>query len=524
MAANTKLKTFARSLEGELNQRGFKSVNAKRINARLMREGLLKNKGSCGIVTGREKILNRGIGSKRSNFNVFIKLEGRRVLVYYMNPDSVSKSAPMLRRNDRWKILPGENYNILKVCNGTQNPVEYAEKVAKDIAYYASLKPENEYRMETHLHAGWMYGGFKGGSKRIADDGMPNIIHVLRVMAHTNRDVVALTSHNAFNAKQFRAMQIIAQEMGMVMVPSVELTMPGKTPNGPHVCCNLADAGLAMHEFKTIALRGRSNYSMPPFNDAGKLPDILERLYTSMVLGSGELFMSIAHPFNFYTKERHLYEVGLLSSIECGPYPFDSVMDMLPFFQAVEGWNMGMSDKSTIPRLKNKNLEEYIHEICTKHLPPGTKATPNSIAYAFAQEMRHEGTIFHTQTGTDDHRTVPMNYRSNGLPQVRGHTEIDMGKVYANMADRKPTAGELIKWLLANDVLMTGFVYLEHEDGYLRVPKGRKSYDKHTSSLVKKMYSEGKKLYEKAVARDIFSGRVKPDELVNLAHSFGIWD
>ncbi len=490
-----------------------------------MEEGLLKKGGSCGLVTGNEKILNRGIGTKCSAFNVFIKEEPKkgRVLVYYMNPDA-SENAPMLKRNKKWKILPGQNYNILKIYKGTQNPTEYAEKVARDIVEYAILKPDTEYRMESHLHSGWMFGGYIGGGKQIKDDGMSNIMHVLRVMAHTNRDVVALTSHNAFNERQFRAMEIIAQEMGMVMVPSVELTIPGRTPNGPHVCCYLADAGVAMNEFKLIALKGREDYAMPPFNDVGQFPEIVQKLFKQMVNGTRELFMSAAHPFNFYTAERNLYEVGALSSIECGPYSFGEVMRLMNYFQGVEGWNFGMSDKDTIPNLDNRNLQEYVHEICATHLPQGTKRTPNSIAYAFALQMQFDGAVHNTFTGTDDHYTPNMNYRSNGLPQVRGHTEIEMARVYAKMADRKPTSQELISWLLSNQVHTNGFVYLEHEAGYLRVPKGRKSYNKTTSTIAKKMHDAGQKLYQKAVIRDLATFKISPSEMVNLAQSFGIGD
>jgi hypothetical protein len=525
MAANRRLRNFARSLEGELNQRGFKTVNAKRINRRLMQEGLLKKGGSCGIVSGGEKILNRGIGAKRSGFNVFVREEPQngRVLVYYMNPDS-SEKAPMLRRDAKGRILRGQNYNILKIYKGNQDPTAHAEKVAGDILQYASLKYDAEYRMESHVHSGRMFGEYTGGSKRIPDDGMSSIIHVLRVMAHTNRDVVALTSHNAFDARQFRAMEIIAQEMGMVMVPSVELTIPGRTPNGPHVCCYLADAGLAMNEFKLIALRGREDYSMPPFNDVGKFPEIVQNLFSQMVNGTRELFMAPSHPFNFYTSERKLYEVGILSSIESGPYSFEEVTGLLPYFQGIEGWNFSMSDADTLPNLKDRNLREYVHEICATHLPPGTKRTPNSIAYAFALQMQFDGIVHNTFTGTDDHYTPDMNYRSNGLPQVRGHTEIELARVYSRMADRKPTSNELISWLLSNQVFTTGFVYLEHEDGYLRVPKGRKSYDRHTSSIVRRMEDSGMDFYKKAVLKDLATFNLNPREMGNLMHSYGIGD
>lgn len=521
--AAAKLQSFTLNLTERLGNNGFKKVDARRINARLIDEGLMKRGGDCGLLKKGEALYNLGLGSKRSNFSVFIKQDSAngRVLVYYMNPDA-SEKAPMREKNKKGSVLPGQNYFILKSYSTRDNADASAEAIVKDIMHYASLKPESEYRKESHLHCGRMFEGFTG-EQRFADDGMSSIIDVLRTMAITNRDVVAVTSHNSFNAKQFAAISIIAEEMGIVMLPATELTTVTTDPNGPHVLCYGAHEA-AMHELELLAFRGRKSFSMPPFNNVGRLLDVIPKLYSRLVHGAKSLFMAPAHTFNLYKEDKPVYDVGIISAVETGNISLGAVEGILPLFQGVEAWNMTMSQQDPIPRLRDQNLSEFVHETCTRHLPQGTRHTPNSFAFAFAKELLFEREVYHTTVGSDDHYTPPMNYKCNGILQARGHTRIDLIREYPSMPDRKPTSEELISMLLENRAFMRAHVYSQLQEGYLRVPWGRREYDPWTGKLSSRMEKAGMRKYARAIAKDIAAGRVNATRIKNLMAAYGIGD
>ena len=535
MDTRRKLTHFNQELQNGLQSKGFGKANEKRMRNRLVKAGRLEEGSPMGMFQSGESILNRGLNSKRSNFAVFIHHEPdkNRVIVYYMNPDA-SENAPMKVRH--WKngkkgpVKKGQNYFIRKEYRGTQNSDAMAWKIIDDILHYASLKPETEYREESHVHFGYFPEGYR--SRIFYDDGMSNALDIMRIMAITNRDVLIPTSHNTPNLDQFFTLEIIGQELGIVAMPGMELTAPSQAPNGPHVCCRFSNH-LAANEAKRIALKGKSNFRMPPFNDAEHLLTLIPQLYNRLA-SSGQLLMTIAHPMNVYKKDHKVLDVGLMSCIENGPYDFPTIESLLPFFQATEAWNATLSQKLDLPRFSDPAFNEYIHEVVSTHLP-GLKATPNSFAYAFAQEMLQTGAILHSTFGTDDHYTPPMDYRCNGVAQVRGHTSIDLARVYSRMAaDRKPTSEELMSWLSTSTGMhdeegyfkkdpltpMRGHVYSKIENSRMVVPWGRRERNPHTQKLVSKMLKDGMGKYRKAIFRDAATFKFNGHELSNLIRTY----
>jgi len=530
-----KLTHFNQEIQRGLASKGFGRLNPQRMQKRLVQAGRLQSKAGLGMFEKGESILNRGLNSKRSNFFVFIKHEPdkNRVLVYYMNPDA-SEDAPTKERH--WKngkkgpVKAGQNYFILKEYRGGKNSDAIAWRIIDDILHYASLKPDSEYREETHIHFGHFPKGYR--SRQFYDDGMSNALNVMRMMAITNRDIVIPTSHNALNLDQFFTLEVIGEEMGIVLIPGMELTAPSRAPNGPHICCRFSNF-LAANEAKHIALEGKSDFRMPPFNDAAHLLTVVPELYRRLA-SSGELLMSVAHPMNVYKKDHKVLDVGLMSAIENGPYDFPTVESLLPFFGATEAWNATLSQKLDLPTFRDTAFDEYIHELLSVHLP-GLKATPNSFAYAFALEMLQTKTMMHSTFGTDDHYTPPMNYRCDGVAQARGHTSLDLARVYSSMAaERKPTSEELLLWLTATSLSknldggqakaplaqMRAHVYSAVEDARMVVPWGRRERNSHTQKLVSAMLKEGMSKYRKAILRDAATFKFNGHELSNLIRTY----
>ncbi len=511
------LTTFRSTLSERMRNAGFPSVDNARMQNRLMEEGLWKKGAPTSVVQSGEMIYNRGIGSRKSSFFVFVKSEPSKnqVTVYYYNPDAGSK-APMRRKGNNGKTMQGEEYLVRKVYKGTHDPTAAAEQIFNDVLHYASLKPLQEYRMESHIHCGWMPKGYKH-TRRFRDDGMSQLQDIIRMNALYARDIVSLTSHNSFDRKKFLAMEIIADEMGMIMVPGMELTAPGNVPNGPHLLLWFSDF-MAAHEGELIATKRRSDFSMPPFNDDIPLHKVLPLLYSRLAT-RGELIIGAAHPFNFHTPDHPVYDVGMVSTVETGPYKYNSISALFEYVHAVETWNASLDDSNVIPHLKSRTLQRMVDNLVSQlshELARELEPTANAVSFALPNMLTVPFECF----GTDDHTTPPMNYVSDGAPQAWGHTVIDLGTAYVTLP-RKPTAQDLIQMLHHSLVSMDAHVFTEVQDGRIQVPEGRREMNKWTRKLRKALQEKADKEYVRGVLKDLATFKFDAKEMKSLAHSYG---
>ncbi|MCP4648388.1 MAG: hypothetical protein GY852_11775 [bacterium] len=515
------LTTFRKTMANRMRNAGFPSVDNTRMQKRLMQEGLWKKGAPTRIVQSGEMIYNRGIGSKKSSFFVFVKSEPskNKVTVYYYNPDTSSK-APM--RNRHWKgkkkgpVKAGQEYLIRKVYKGTSDPTAAAERILKDILHFASLKPDSEYRMESHIHCGWMPQGYRH-SRRFRDDGMSQFEDIMRMNALYARDIVSLTSHNSFSRKKFSAMEIIAQEMGMIMMPGMELTAPGNIPNGPHLLLWFSDF-IAAHEGELIATKRRSDFAMPPFNDDLPLHKVLPLLYNRLAM-RGELIIGAAHPFNLHNADHPVFDVGMMSTIETGPFNLGAIDSLLEYVHAIETWNISMGDTRDIPHLKSRTLQRMVDRLLSQlssEQGKKIKPTPN----AFSTALPNILTVPFECFGTDDHTTSPMNYVADGAPQARGHTIIDLGNTYS-ASPNKPTSTDIVQMLHHGLISMRAQVFTEVRKGYLQVPWGRREMNKWTRSLRSGLEEKANKNYVRTILRDLARFKFNAKEMRNLARSYG---
>jgi hypothetical protein len=308
-------------------------------------------------------------------------------------------------------------------------------------------------------------------------------------------------------------MQIIAEEMGMIMMPGMELTAPANTPNGPHILIwfgNEIDA----HEGELIALKGRDDFRMQPFNDGPMLDKVLPLLRSRL---DGKLLMSAAHPFNLQNPKHPIYDVGLVSAMKGGPYTPAELMNMFSYLDAVEGWNISMADVRLIPEnLGIDYLEELVHEVVSLGFGAAVKHSPNSFAKALAKYLNIKNDTF----GTDDHTTAPMNYLADGAPQAAGHTEIDLAKIYATLS-AKPTSDELVLLISEGTLNMRAHVFTEVKDGFLQVPWGRREMYAATKKLRAALADECDRNYVKAILADLVSFDLNVAEMHNMAQSYG---
>jgi hypothetical protein len=256
-------------LKRELDAKGFKEVN----NERLL---------ECARQYGREKsgpsweqfcVLNRGLGSGKSNYFVFMgvkkKALGRDELqVLYYNPEP-----PNVKFNfkDGDMSVPlnesRKDVIVTRAYNGTTNVQSFITETVGHIADLASRKPENRYYMWPHNHAGYIYS--EGKVRRLIDlgkgeirdangpldDGKSNPFDMLMSAALFSGDFFAITSHNSFSEPVFKALDAIGSALGMTVVPGIEFTMPLYGYNPEDVSIILTDMENKVSKAVTIDLK-----------------------------------------------------------------------------------------------------------------------------------------------------------------------------------------------------------------------------------------------------------------------------
>ena len=94
---------FAEKLFGE----GFKVVNEREMAEKLIAAGLWEKGKALPIVKDDEFIFNRGIGSSKSNFFVFLKGDKDGVTIFFGNP-MAPKGAKPQELDVRFRFVGGD--------------------------------------------------------------------------------------------------------------------------------------------------------------------------------------------------------------------------------------------------------------------------------------------------------------------------------------------------------------------------------------------------------------------------------
>lgn len=256
---------------------------------------------------------------------------------------------------------------------------------------------------------------------------------------------------------------------------------------------------------------------MPPFNDDLPLHKVLPLLYNRLS-AQGELIIGAAHPFNMHETDHPIYDVGMVSTMETGPYKHNSIDALFEYIHAIEVWNASLSDGNVIPHLKSRTLQRMVDNLInglSSDLGRVLDPTANAISFSLPNIFGVPFECF----GTDDHTTPPMNYVSDGLPQAWGHTVVDIGNNYATLPS-KPTAKELVQMLHHDLISMEAHVFHEVRDGRLQVPKGRTRMNKWTKQLRRELQDKANRAYVRAILKDIAKFELNAEELGNVVDSY----
>ena len=494
----------------KLFEAGFKVVNEREIAEKLIAAGLWEKGKALPVVRDDEFIFNRGIGSSKSNFFVFLKGDSEGVTIFFGNP-AAPKGARPQELDVRFRFVGGDIE-------------EAVEKAAEKVLRYSSMKLENDYRAVTHHH--W---GFVGGT-RLIDDGVSRFEDNLRMMMRCHMDFDMSTPHNTLETRldrhlmirlgihrdAIKLLRIIEEGLGIVKVPGVELTMPiqAKGPNGPHVCVWLADKdamGVFAEEIlakRDPALKMQSLFSPSPNTVGMGFSEMRAVLQKMMRLGM--CAVGIAHPINYNSESLPVLDVGLISASVHGGMSFVEAIEFARECQAVGCWNPTMSNDEIPTRGREwrglrPRFVEWMDEHNTneKHGHYWVRHDSNSLNMVFAEHMQRTYGVGMMFDG-DDHQTRPLRdskgeFNPGGDIMNMGYTRVviekeQMEKLAAE--GRKPTSKEIVSWLVGKSAHMEAVVHLMQGAGVptiepwrRSIPEGQKETARMLANLQMQAYS-----------------------------------
>lgn len=406
-----------------------------------------------------ELIFNRGLDGKQSNFCVFAKCESDgTVVLHHYNPD---RNGLKLRRDEFIRKT------VLRSDATDEEIVSAVAIVQAD----ATKKKPNEFFFSPHNHFGALAPPhFDGNGNAIKsktvkfDDGVSFLTDNIRKALFYGIDYYALTTHNSFSNKLFEFTAWAGYQMGITSIPGIELTLPMKEPNGPHVLVWMKNARIAKRVREEILDKG-TRLDMPAYFVGMPMEKILEILFEYQK--HNLIALGIAHPVNFNSPTVPVPVVGLYSAadteatIEGTLANLEAVERIAMRFDSVAMWNTSLYRKAREVPIGNDHLRHYLRHVNKEHVG-NRRLWANQTNFALAQDLSQKYGLY-THFETDEHATLPfMNSRELGY--VIGGDTLGMGMTVIEMPDsrtnwKKPTASELIDLIRNKAVEMYGHVF-----------------------------------------------------------------
>jgi|GEM_PF-6196730 len=409
-------KKLAATLNEAMNERGFTRLTQPMVENALS-ERAVKEEDRPRILSPNEAIFQRGNfgrGGIESNFNVFVKVEDKKLTICFYNPrDDYLASSLSPQEIHVKRVL--ERGNIEQLAMGI---VAEAEMFAAQ----KSRRP-GEYRAQIHVHTGWLQ-----------DDGKSKLRDVVRQALYHHLDLLCLTPHNSFQMGEMEKLKAIFDALGTVFLPGMELTAPimwkdfdgTDKKNGPHLVVVMSNAYVGNYIHERITSKRKKNLRMASFFVSGeesqltldKMLEVLEPLRRqNMVL------LGAAHPVNYNDRILPIFSVGMLSAVENHGelHTVEDARGLLKEMDFVGAFNPTISDEEM--KIKNEELRGYLTHLLRNYNPKARLLTANNCNLALAKMLRSEsglGTTF----DSDDHTTPPFDFEGGGENFSWGHTRM----------------------------------------------------------------------------------------------------
>jgi len=481
---------FMDRLKRNLFDYGFGVVDRTAINF------MQADKGT--ILHDNETIFNRALGTdkKQSNFFIFMRRiikDGKsKVVVYFSDPE--------LKSEEKLRVEKRKDYLIREVfISGDEN--EAARKITNRILHCSQKKAKNEYRKISHGHWG------KIGDEWIADDGVSRFQDVLRIMMLYHIDYDATSPHNAFEPHVFDYLSAVENELGIIKIPSTEITasFPPHGLNGPHFVLWIADKETAIG-IKNDILDKRTDLKMRSYFAGMNIWEMLPIIGEYQV--KGKVALAVAHPINVYSNALPMYNIGLLSAAKSEKISIAAVEDIVSMSDSVATWNPCIVENL---HMDSKPFKNYVEPMVEEHL--GVKEiTSNAVNLAFALRMQEKYGVY-THYDPDDHKTLPMDYNCGGDKYGgMGFTQVTIPEETYKLLGAKPSSEQLVKMIHDRSLSMNSIQFTVRENGGIKIASSRAALSYKRRMIHEELSKTERDRYINALANDfskmLASGRL----------------
>jgi len=446
-----------------------------------------------------ERIFNIGLDAKRSNVFVFAfhDKDNDSVRVLLSSPRSDFQS-PAMGRNEIYSKKEFKSGEAEKIA------AQVADKAAKE----ALAKHPNERRMQVHVHAG---KDFDGG--QFFDDGVSNIVDVVRRAMLHHADVLVYTPHNSYHPERFRLLNAVCRAVGMTAVLGLELTVPltEKRVNGPHHVLMIGDEKAAVEIGRKI-LSKREGFKMPSYFRAEDGQMLLDTIYKILdpLRNAGRVALGAAHPFNYNSEMLPIKAVGLFSAVDMKQISLQAAQHIANSLDFMEVWNRSISpDQMPIddPALRN-----WISGYALAYgFGEPSQANANTFNRALGEHLRES---FKVQMifGSDDHCTAPLDSK-----YLVGGDYLGAGFSHFT-SEKRLSAKEIVSLVASKQLGLDAFIYKEIQDGRLQVAQNRVSMPVNLEWVVSKLKAKHLADYIRVLAADAwgFVGTGEFDMIGNM--------
>ncbi|MCX8196723.1 MAG: hypothetical protein N3G80_00165 [Candidatus Micrarchaeota archaeon] len=451
-----------------------------------------------------------GSTNSKSAFNICVLDSGRRLRVWFSNPDESAQAANF-----------GYSQYIRYFSFSAGNSAKFVKEVVDAVLEASSLKPASSYRFFIHNHLAELGGVLLNNSLQMYDDGCSSSAAFLYNLVLSHADFAAITSHNHFLHAPWKRFSSEASKYGITLVAGFEATLPlhefepwlkgtpeGKAhnPNGPHIVLLFESAQLAS-EFWSRYFSGRPIYKYAPTASAGvelsAIYDCIDKNYR------GQIARLVAHP----VCDVSLPDVGLFNRVAKGEIDLQTMEQIFLRSSGIAVFNPTVDSKpidfdlyrmqveqcshfsaeEKLRRKRNINeAEEFIRQLLRN--VGLEKLTPNNINFALALHFSRKHTVAYFDTdshnfdwGYTDLGAFNWMIKSMGL-FAAGHNSYS----FESLPTSKPSAADVVHFLAKErqDGFWSYTLFSQIKDGEIQIAQQRRE-----SSFAQKIFNALEKAY-----------------------------
>ncbi len=403
--ASSKVKKSVCELHERLLSAGFSPVN------------------SPLLVKQNELVYNRGISAEgrdngKSNFCVFVKIDGNKAETLFFDPD-FGPNAALLKQD--------QIYREMKITGFTAKGLD---EVMTGITAAAEKKPLTSYFTVLHGHTGFIDN--INLLENHYDDGESEQAAIVRQLMLHHYDLDFMGMHNNFVAELYHSQTKLERQAGIIKLPSVEATVPisDEGANGPHENIWFASPREALAYHQRFFKHRTGKY--PPYATKSSMDEMMR--HNRRLSEDGGAAFGIPHAAAASI-------ISWLGRVSTGEWSREALeKHVREDIQGIGAFNLDISNSKLVS--DNPSEMKYFIDLVRDGWKTGDKTYNNVVNMAWSQQMRKQfGTFMYADH--DLHKYPDFSYGGSiqGLGKMFNVFVFDPLVV----RDHKPDAREVVK-------------------------------------------------------------------------------